>query len=44
MTSTLPNDPTPAPMRAGTDWQLAPLAFIWFGKSGAEICALLRGS
>ena len=22
-------------------WQLAPVAFIWFGKSGAEICAQL---
>jgi hypothetical protein len=42
MTSTLPNDPAPAPLRAGIDWQLAPVAFIWFGKSGAEICAQLR--
>jgi hypothetical protein len=38
MTSTLPNDPAPAPLRAGIDWQLAPVDFIWFGKSGAEIC------
>jgi hypothetical protein len=42
MTSTLPNDPAPAPLRAGIDWQLAPVAFIWFGKSGAEICAQLK--
>src|ERR1700722_12129332 len=42
MTPPLPNDPAPAPLRAGIDWQLAPVAFIWFGKSGAEICAQLR--
>src|SRR5215471_7263834 len=42
MTSTLPNDPAPAPFRAGIEWQLAPVDFIWFGKSGAEICAQLR--
>jgi hypothetical protein len=42
MTSTQPNDPAPAPLRAGIDWQLAPVAFIWFGKSGAEICAQLK--
>jgi hypothetical protein len=42
MTSTLPNDPAPAPLRAGIDWQLAPVDFIWFGKSGAEICAQLK--
>ena len=42
MTSTVPNDPAPAPLRAGIDWQLAPVDFIWFGKSGAEICAQLR--
>src|SRR6201991_2756071 len=42
MTSTLPNDPAPAPLRAGIDWQLAPVAFIWFGKSGADICAQLK--
>ena len=27
MTSTLPNDPAPAPPRAGIDWQLAPVEF-----------------
>src|SRR5215468_5920473 len=42
MTSTQANDPAPAPPRAGIDWQLAPVAFIWFGKSGAEICAQLK--
>ena len=42
MTSTLPNDPAPAPLRAGIDWQLAPVDFIWFDKSGAEICAQLK--
>src|SRR5262249_7853510 len=28
ITSTLPNDPAPAPLRAGIDEQLAPVAFI----------------
>ena len=42
MTSTLPNDPAPAPLRTGIDWQLAPVDFIWFGNSGAEICAQLK--
>jgi hypothetical protein len=42
MTSTQANEPAPAPPRAGIDWQLAPVAFIWFGKSGAEICAQLK--
>ena len=42
VTSTLPNDPAPAPPHSGIDWQLAPVAFIWFGKSGAEICAQIR--
>jgi hypothetical protein len=42
MTSTQANDPAPAPPRAGIDWQLAPVAFIWFGKSRAEICAQLK--
>ena len=42
MTSTMPNDPAPAPTRAGIDWQLAPVDFIWFGKSGAEICAQMK--
>jgi len=42
MTSTQANDPAPSPPRAGIPWQLAPVAFIWFGKSGAEICAQLK--
>jgi hypothetical protein len=42
MTSSQPNEPAPAPPRAGIDWQLAPVEFIWFGKSGAEICAQLK--
>lgn len=40
--STSPNSPAPAPPHAGIDWQLAPVEFLWFGKSGAEICAQLR--
>jgi len=42
MTSTLPNDPAPAPPRAGIPWQLAPVEFLWYGRSGAEICKQLR--
>jgi hypothetical protein len=42
ITSTLPNDPAPAPPHAGIDWQLAPVEFLWIGKSGAEICAQMR--
>ncbi|MBW7968015.1 hypothetical protein [Bradyrhizobium sp. BR 10289] len=42
MTSTQANEPAPSPPRAGIDWQLAPVAFIWFGKTGAEICAQLK--
>ena len=42
VTSTLPNDPAPAPLHAGIDWQLAPVDFLWYGKSGAEICAQLK--
>src|SRR6516162_2507979 len=38
VTSTSPNDPAPSPLHAGIDWQLAPVAFIWFGKTGSEIC------
>ena len=38
MTSTQANEPAPSPPRAGIDWQLAPVEFIWFGKSGVEIC------
>ncbi|SCB46803.1 hypothetical protein GA0061098_10121 [Bradyrhizobium shewense] len=42
MTSTQANEPSPSPPRAGIDWQLAPVAFIWFGKSGTEICAQMK--
>ncbi len=42
MTSIQPNDPAPAPLRAGMDWQLALVEFIWLGKSGAEICAQIK--
>lgn len=42
MTSTLPNDPAPAPPRAGIPWQLAPVEFLWYGKSGTEICKQLK--
>lgn len=42
VTSKLPNDAAPSPPHAGIDWQLAPVEFIWIGKSGAEICAQLR--
>jgi len=42
MTSTQANEPAPSPPRAGIDWQLAPVDFIWFGKSGAEICAQMK--
>jgi hypothetical protein len=40
MTSTQPNDPAPAPLRAGIDWQLAPVD--WYGKRGVEICTQLK--
>lgn len=41
LTSTLPNDPAPAPPRAGLPWQLAPVEFLWYSESGAEICKQL---
>jgi hypothetical protein len=46
MTSTQADDPAPAPPRAGIDWQLAPVAFIWFGAgtAGAAISSLWRGA
>ncbi len=28
--------------RVGIDWQLAPVEFIWFGKSGVEICTQMK--
>lgn len=42
MTSTQANEPAPSPPRAGIDWQLAPVDFIWYGKSGPEICAQMK--
>jgi hypothetical protein len=42
MTSTQPNDPAPAPPRAGIPWQLAPVEFLWYGQSGTEICKQLK--
>jgi hypothetical protein len=42
MTSTAPNDVPHAPPHVGLQWRLAPVAFVWFGKSGAEICAQMR--
>ena len=42
VTSALPNPPAPAPQHAGIDWQLAPVEFLWVGKTGAEICAQLK--
>jgi len=41
-TSTLPNVTPHAPPHAGMPWQLAPVEFLWFGKSSATICAQLR--
>ncbi|RDK11352.1 hypothetical protein DN412_05885 [Cupriavidus lacunae] len=42
VTSTAPNDVPHAPPHVGIPWQLAPVQFQWFGKSGAEICQQLR--
>ncbi len=42
ITSNRPNDDAPSPPHAGVDWQLAPVAFIWYGKSGAEICSQMK--
>jgi hypothetical protein len=42
MTSIAPNDVPHAPPHVGLQWQLAPVAFVWFGKSGADICAQVR--
>lgn len=41
MTSSEPNDVPHAPPHVGLPWQLAPVEFEWFGKSGPEICAQL---
>jgi hypothetical protein len=42
MTSTAPNDVPHAPPHVGLQWELAPVKFVWFGKSGEEICAQMR--
>ena len=42
MTSTAPNDVPHAPPHVGLQWGLAPVKFVWFGKSSAEICAQMR--
>lgn len=42
MTSTAPNKVAHAPPHVGLDWQLAPVDFVWYGKTGAEICAQLK--
>jgi len=42
MTSTQPNDPAPSPPHAGIAWELAPVEFIWVGKTGTEICAQMK--
>lgn len=30
------------PPHFGIDWQLAPVEFVWFGKSAEEICAQMK--
>jgi hypothetical protein len=42
VTSTAPNEVPHAAPHVGIDWQLAPVEFVWFGKSGAEICQQMR--
>ena len=42
MTSTAPNPDPHAPPHVGIPWQLAPVAFEWFGKTSAENCAQLK--
>lgn len=42
VTSTAPNTNAHAPPHAGIPWQLAPVDFVWYGKTGAEICQQLR--
>ncbi|MBY8978312.1 hypothetical protein KHP62_21075 [Rhodobacteraceae bacterium NNCM2] len=39
MTSTAANTVPHAAPHVGLPWQLAPTEFVWFGKSGGEICA-----
>jgi len=42
MTSMAPNEVPHAPPHVGLPWQLAPVEFVWFGKTGAEICVQMR--
>lgn len=42
MTSNAPNTVPHAPPHSGIPWQLAPVAFTWFGKTSAEICQQMR--
>jgi hypothetical protein len=42
ITSTAPNSIANAPPHAGLDWQLAPVEFVWTGRSSAEICAQVK--
>ncbi len=44
VTSSAPNDVPHAPPHVGikVGWQLAPVKFAWFGKTGAQICAQMR--
>jgi hypothetical protein len=42
MTSAAPNTVPHAPPHAGIPWQLAPVEFVWFGKTGDEICRQMR--
>jgi hypothetical protein len=42
MTSTAPNEVPHAPPHVRIPWQLAPVEFVWFGKTGAEICVQMR--
>jgi hypothetical protein len=42
VTSATPNINAHAPPHAGIPWQLAPVDFVWFGRTGAEICQQLR--
>lgn len=42
ITSDRPNLIPDAPPHTGMDWQLAPVEFLWVGKTSAEICAQVR--
>ena len=42
MTSTAPNKVPHAPPHVWIPWKLAPVEYVWFGKTGAEICVQMR--